>query len=130
MGIEKIVIGHSIMNQDNSIMNQDNLDYFDLLSNFNLGLEVISFYVVTYLIAFLLFLLLIDLSERMNQTAVQGSLLRRGWLTMRNFLCHGYSFSSIGVFFMFLHLFLWLNELFLTNNIKTNKVSFGSRGSF
>ena len=30
--------------------------------------------------------------------------------------------SAIGVFVLFIRLFLWVTQLFLTNNIKTNKV--------
>lgn len=118
MRIEKIVIGHSILTK------KDDFNYFDLLfNNFDLGVEVISFYLVSYVLTFLLLLFLIDLSKRVKQRKEANSLLSKSLSILRRFFSDGAHLSPLGFFLLCADLYLWHTLLFLTNNIKTNKVT-------
>ena len=110
--MSKVVLGHAIHDQTNCVA------YFNLLNNFNVGLTLSSTFLVSVL-AILAFSYLINrLTNRIQERPPEACKSIAVILTkFRN-----KTLSAIGIFFLFVHLFLWLTQLFLTNNIKTNKV--------
>ena len=104
-------------------MERTSLDYFDLLSNFQVGLEVAAFYAVACLLTYLFFLVLIRLSRRVERRKEPESLFTESLSILGRFLNEGHGFSSLYLFLACSNLCLWHTLLFLTNNIKTNKVT-------
>ena len=109
---EKLLIGHQILFDANS------LTYFDLISNFtqfNFAIYL-SYFLSLFSILFCGFCLisLIQKFEKKSLSKVRfiGQL----------FYTKKYIFSTIGIFLLFSKLFLWHSQLFIINNLNTNKV--------
>ena len=95
--------------------------YFNLLNNFNVGFTLAATYLLSFLgiLALLFFVHELAYKIRLGERT-KIKLSKRIALTLNKFQKR--TLSAIGVFVLFTHLFLWLTQLFLTNNIKTNKV--------
>ena len=93
------------------------MSYFDLLDNFNVGLTLLSTYIFSFFAILSLAFLINKLTHRIRGTANSP---KRIALALNSFELK--RLSAMGLFVLFVHRFLWLTQLFLTNNIKTNKV--------
>ena len=115
--MEKAVVGHAIQRQKA-------FTFFNLLNNFKVGFTL----AVTFLLAFLSILALSFLiNELIYRVRCQETLVRRRPKLSKRITSVLNSFgakrlSAIGVFVLFARLFIWITQLFLINNIKTNKV--------
>ena len=102
--------------------------YFDLISNFTIGPELISYYLTVFSISFLFFFVLVGLARRIGtersgkENAGEKSVFTKTLTMLKYFVCEQKSLSSIEVFLLALTLYIWFNQLFICNNIKVNKV--------
>lgn len=112
--MERVTFGHSIRDRNA-------VSIFNLLSNFNVGIGLFAVYGLSFL-AILAFAFLLDELTRRRRFGGRGTvrLSQRIASVARSFEMK--RFSTIGVFVLFVHLFLFITEHFLTNNIQTNKV--------
>ena len=105
---------------------QKNQRYFDLMSNFEFGIELFVFYFGALFLVLLTLSVLIRQHRRIRQDkrepAQTSSFLNYFRWSVNCFFIDQYSFSSVGLFLTFAQLYFWLIQLFLANNIKTNKV--------
>lgn len=108
------MIGHGI---------HKNLEYFDMLKNFNLALEMFVFYAISYSLIYLLLLFLIDLSKRVHRTKEPKSVFASSLVILRRFLGDGHPLSAIGIFLLCVNLYLGYTLLFIGNNIKTEAIT-------
>ena len=111
---ETIVIGQSIHDHQS-------VTYFNLLNNFKLGFSLTA----TYLLSFLGILALSFLFNGLTYEIRFGErqpikITKKIALATNSFRTK--RLSAIGMYFLFVRLFLWITQLFLINNIKTNKV--------
>ena len=115
--MESIVVGHPIREQHGL-----DVAYYNLLNNFNVGFTLAAVYLLSLLSILTLSFLINEIAHRIRLGGRRRivKLSRRFALTLSKFQKR--TLSAIGVFVLFTHLFLWLTQLFLTNNIKTNKV--------
>lgn len=97
-----------------------NLDYFDLTANFQFGLPILASYFLSFLGIILTCLFIIKMKNKLASNPITN----REILTIfqKDFFTKKYSLSAMGIFILFFHLFFWYTQLFMTNNIKTNKV--------
>ena len=100
---------------------QKAVSFFNLLDNFNVGATWSATYLVSFLAILTLIFFINELSHRIRFES------RRAVKPTTSIASIARSFrakklSAIGLFVLFVHLFLWLTRLFITNNIKTNKV--------
>ena len=109
--MESIVIDQAIRNQ------KDDLKFFNLLGNFNIGVTLAATYLLSFVGIVLLSLLFNELSVRSKRPIK----IRKEIAVILNKFKNK-RLSGIGVFFLFIHLFLWFTQLFLTGNMKTKKV--------
>ena len=113
--MESIVVGHPIHNRNDSAY------YFDLLNNLNVGFGLASVYLLSFCGILAFAFLIDDLTGRIQFGArKRAKIWKRVTWAVSKF--QRKKLTAIGLFFLFIHLFLWLTRLFLTNNIKTNKV--------
>lgn len=117
MRSEKIVVAHRIIPPES-------VEYFDLISNLDLGFEMFLFNFAGFLTVLFFGVFLINLLEFPNQTekCKKMRLFSRIILLTENILMGNSILSSFGLFLIFCQLFIWHCQLFVTNNIKTNKV--------
>ena len=117
--MESISVGHSI---------QDRLRFFDLLDNFDVGLTLLLVYLLAFIGVLTLSVILGGLSERIRSGRRKRlEFSKRIALAVRNF--HVTELSAIAIFILFVNLFLWISELFLTNNIKVSYFSYFEGGN-
>ena len=109
--MEGVLVAHPIRDQKTS--------FFNLLDNFNIGITLSAVYLLSFFGILLFSFLIKELALRTRQRR-PVELSKRITLAMSSFKMK--QLSAIGLFVLFVHLFLWQTELFLTNNIKTNKV--------
>ena len=110
--MSRVILGHSIPERKN-------VAFFNLLDNFNVGFGLSVTFAFSFLAILALLFLLSELS-RLIRPGRRKTITKRIALAVRSFSAD--RLSAIGVFVVFVQLFIWINELFLTNNIKTNKV--------
>lgn len=115
--MERVVIGQTIDDQKA-------ISYYNLLNNFNLGFTLFAVYLLS-LFGILTFAFLINQLTSQVQTRTDLSrrtikIHKRIVSTMSSFGVK--RFTSIGVFVLFVYLFLLMTQLFLTSNLKTNRV--------
>ena len=112
--MEKVVVMHYLPDKnDNS--------FFDLLDNFKIGFTLAGIYLLSFFGILALAYLFNELSDRIRSEERRAvKLSKRIAQAVNSFEVK--RLSAIGLFVLFVHLFLWVTELFLTNNIKTNKV--------
>ena len=109
-----MIFGHTIADRSD-------VAFFNLLDNFNVGFTLLAIYLCSFVAIFAVAFLINGLSKRIQFGA------RRTVQLSKQIASAAASFevtqlSAIGVFVLFVHLFVWVTRLFLTNNIKTNKV--------
>ena len=107
MRTETIVIGHRIFDTND-------VNYYDLIKNFNPGYMLLAFYFSSILIAFLVYQVLIKTQKKSNRSYL---LIIFNFIFIRKHLL-----SSIGISFIFFELFIMLTQMMLSINVKTNKV--------
>ena len=106
---ENIVFGQQIRDSKN-------VNYFNLLSNFNVGFEIF-FYYSLFLITFgFSCLLLTKFTIKSNRNFIKRFYLFLSYMSRSELF-------KFKIIYLFLLLFFWFTQLFLANNIKTNKVS-------
>lgn len=112
--MESIVLGHTIPDRQN-------LAYFNLLNNLDVGFTLSAAYLLSFFGILTLAFLIGELIYRVRFAERRPvKISKRIALALRRF--QNKKLSAVGIFVFFVYLFLWLTQLFLTNNIKTNKV--------
>ena len=112
--MENIIIGQFIREKKA-------VSFFNLLNNFNVGFSLSAIFLLS-LIGIL------SCSFLINEIIRRIRFERRRTVKICKRIASAVSsfgvkrLSAIGIFVLFVHLFLWLSQLFLINNIKTNKV--------
>ena len=92
-------------------------EYFNLLDNFNVGLALIAFYVLSFFACLALFLLLNELSHRVRfADGREVEISKRMAMAFGKF--RNKTLSAVALFVLFVCQFLWFTQLLLTNNIK------------
>ena len=115
MSFLQVIIAHPIQDKNRQI------SYFNLLDNFKLGFALSALYLLSLLAVMASGLLINALTHRIRfggQRIVRLS--KRFALVLNSFKKK--KLSAIGLFVLFVQLFCFNTQLFLTNNIKTNKV--------
>lgn len=109
--MESVMLAHVIQRKE--------ISFFNLLDNFKIGLPLAA-------ILFFSFLGVLTISFFINEVANRIRSGRRSGIfkgIFRAMSSFGTSrLSAVGIFVLFSHLFVWIIQLFLTNNVKTNKV--------
>ena len=114
MNAERIVVAQWFQMQ-----NEDN--FFDLIDNFMLGFGLSAAYLGSILVSGLIIFGLNELRRKIQFGVPRIVKLQKKFaIVLSQFGMN--RLSAIGIFVLSFNLFLWLAELFLTNNIKTNKV--------
>ena len=117
--MEKVIITHPIRD----IMA---VSFFNLLQNLNVGFTLSVSYLSSFFTILALAFLINELTYlfrfggRRRGRRRRIAIAQRIALSLNKF--QNKKLSAIGLFVLFVHLFLWLTQLFFTNNIKTNKV--------
>ena len=112
--MENVVVIHQIRDQTS-------LAYFNLLNNFNVGFTLSAIYLFFFFIILSLLILVNELAYRIRSGGRETlGISKRVALALGKFRIK--RLSAIAIFVLFVQLFLWMTQLFLTNNIKTNKV--------
>lgn len=119
--MENVVLGHAIREQSK------NVAYLNLLNNFNVGFTLMATYLLSVFPIFVVAFLLNELNEltrRIRCGARSVSISKRILLTLSKFHVRlsRQPISALSLFFLFVHLFIWFSEHFLTNHISTNSV--------
>lgn len=99
---------------------QRGMSFFDLMNNFKVALSLLSIYLAALLAVLLIGVCIRRLAYWVRFGASIKPKLFRGYFKDQKL---GFmKFPALAIFVLFVGQFLWLTELFLTNNIKTNKV--------
>ena len=101
--------------------NKNNVDFFDLAENFKFEFDLILGYFATLFVGLLLCLAISRLTLNINTRQFK----RENIYSRLTILSKHLSSSKlwpIKMVLLFLTLYFWYTQLFLTNNIKTNKV--------
>ena len=110
-----VQVGQAIRDKNNA--------YFNLLDNFNVGLALSAIFLLSFLGILSLDFLINKLTERIRFGSSERSPTKISEAIASTVASLGVNqLSAIGIFVLFVNQYLWLAELFLTNNIKTNKV--------
>ena len=117
------------------IFDSGGISLADLSKNFYFPIPVLTAYFVSFLVLIVASFLVTKFSFKIRfeanerKSAAEENPARTNRIpkrTWRRFLAHFLAkqerLTSIGVFVLFVQLFLWLSGLFLVNNIKTNQV--------
>ena len=130
--LKSATIESEIISFGHSIFDKNDVSYFDLINNFNVGLKLLSIYLAALLIIVIFGLIINEVnfnvrsskgvSRRRRMIKRRKSFFKKILTTFRSFNQTN-KFTPICLFFIFLHMFFWFTQLFLVNNIKTNKVS-------
>ena len=108
------------------IVNENKVSNFDLIDNFiELDIKLVSIYLVAL---FLIFGLLLNaINENFNfKTVARKKSFEKRFFPFKSILKsfnQTKKLNAICIFFIFIHCFFGFTQLFLTNNIKTSKVS-------
>ena len=110
--LSSIMVAHAI--------HRDRYEVFNLLNNFNFGLNVSAAYLISF-IFILVISCLINLSSLRIRFGRRGTgkISKEIVLALRSFRVNN-RLSATGIFILSTHLFLWMTQLFLTNNIKVD----------
>ena len=101
--------------------NKKNPHYFDLAENFKFKFDLILSYFVTLFVGLLLCLAISRLTLKNNMRDFKRENIYSKLSILSKHLSRS-KLWSIKMILLFLILFFWYTQLFLTNNIKTNKV--------
>lgn len=97
------------------IFENKEVQYFDLIKNFNLGCRIDMLFVCSLLMAAVLYMVILNNQNRLKGRPILPILL--------NFIfIKRHSFAAIGGFVLLFEFYMMLTQLILTNNVKTNKV--------
>lgn len=114
-----ILVGHVLRDENKK-------SYFNLLTNFNVGLVLSVVFLLAFLGTLSTSFLINKLAHRLRFGYSRSK--RRPTKIFEKITWAVRSFgnvkklSALGIFLLFVREYLWLTQLFLTNNIKTNKV--------
>ena len=122
MESEEIRFGHSIDDKD-----AEDVSYFDLIHNFKLPISLLAIYLAAFLVIIFIGFAFHEITQKIKCKAFKKKRLIKKLATILRLFFSGNKFFTIGVFFVFVLLFIWFSQLFLTNNIKTNKVHLKTR---
>ena len=110
--MDRIVSGHTLPDPKDR-----NLAFFNLLENFKIGLALTVVYLCSLLVILVLSFFLHELAYKIqNGAGREKEIFKRLTSAVSSF--NENRLSAIGLFFVFVHLFIWFTQLFLTNNIK------------
>ena len=110
-----VQVGQAIRDENNA--------YFNLLDNFNVGLALSAIFLLSFLGILSLAFLINKLTERIRFDPSERSPTKISKAIASTVASLGMNqLSAIGIFVLFVNQYLWLAELFITNNVKTNKV--------
>ena len=111
--MRSVIIGHIIRDRQDT--------FFNLLDNFNVGLTLSMAYMFTFFAVLSVSILLHELTHRVRFGRRRNARFskRIEW-TLSKFRNKKPLFSVIGIFVLFVSLFIWVNQLFLINNIKVS----------
>ena len=113
--MSNIAVGQIIRDREKDVA------YFNLLNNFNVGFTLSFTYFSSFFAILALSFLIAELSQRIRfGRREMVTFSKRIALSLSKF--QNKRRSAIGIYLLFVHLFLWVTQLFLVNNIKTNKV--------
>ena len=108
-----VIIGHAIRGRRDA--------FFNLLDNFNIELTLWIAYLLAFLTVMSLFILLNEITDRIRFGGKRtAKFSKRITLALTKFRIKISKQRAIGIFVMFVYIFIWLTQLFLTNNIKVN----------
>ena len=107
---EKTRFGHMIPEKRS-------VSFFDLMKNFKLDVSLLSIYLVALLAALLIGVCIRRMAYRIKFGASRMPKLFRGYFADKKFAFRK-KLPALAIFVLFVHQFLWLTQLFLTNNIK------------
>ena len=106
------------------IQEQNAISFFNLLDNFNVGFTLTATFLLSFLGILTFSFLINELTHRVHfgETVLRSraKLSKRIASALNSFGVN--RLSAIGIFVLFVHQFIWIGQLFLINNIKTNKV--------
>ena len=103
------------------IREQKAVSFFNLLNNFNVGFTLSAIFLLSLVGIFSCSFLINEITKRIRfERRRTVKICKRIATATSSFRVK--RLSAIGIFVLFVHLFLWVSQLFLINNIKTNKV--------
>lgn len=111
---ERIILGHRIFS--------NGVSFNDLMRNFAFGYKIILSYLVTLVVLTAVFLVLSKVTFKIRFRN-KRNIISNFFVLMALFVKNQRRFVYIRCFCLFLTIFFWFSLLFVTNNIKTNKVS-------
>ena len=106
----QVVVSHPIRDQKQTV-------YYNLLESFKVGLSLSVTYFFSFFVILAFSFLLNELVHRIRfsgQRRIEA--IKRIALSVRRFQCK--RLSVIGLFVLSTHVFIWMTQLILTNNIK------------
>ena len=112
--MESVVIGQMLPHRRD-------VDFFNLMENFNVGIALTATYLLSFLAILALAYLLNELAYRIRFGERRiAKFSKKVSLASTKFRIKisKQRVSAIGWFILFIHWFMWITELFLTNNIK------------
>lgn len=103
---------------------------FDLISNLDLGAKVWFSFLTIVVISLMIKYCLYSMQQSIKKSKKIKKFKKKFWHKIKKFLVNFIkisfkqvsTLSVLGFFVVFFDLFLWLSELMITNNIKTNTV--------
>ena len=95
--------------------------YFNLLDNFKIGIDLVTIYLLTFLVILTIAFFINGITSRIRlgwrRTEMRRVRMRKGIASALSSFGES-RLSAMGLFALFVQMFLWFSELFLTNNIK------------
>lgn len=114
--MESVLLGQPIREQNEKVK------FFNLLSNFKFGPNLLLSYLASFLAILVLVVLIDELTYRVQCADSRTIPIRkRIALSVKSF-GDSKKLSAIAIFALFVNQFIWITQVFLTNNVKTNKV--------
>ena len=111
--MERILLSQPILN------NQMDVSIFNLLDNFKFGIELSVIFLLSFVGVFSFSFLLNELTRRIRFGPKRAiHIWKRIRLAANKFRVSRFALSAIGIYFLFVHEFIWIAQLFLTNNVK------------
>ena len=110
--LSSALVGHIVHRERNDVT------FFNLLDNFNFGLTLTASYMLSFICILGICFLIHLISHRLQfgKRGRTGKAIQKTVAALGSF--RGNRLSTIGIFVLCTHVFLWLTQLFLTNNIK------------
>ena len=106
-------MGHLIEDRKESDVNY----YFNLLENFSVGIALSMAYLLAFFLVLTLTFLLDELTRRIEGRRRAINIPKRIVLALSKFRVKQ-RLTAIGLFVLLVQMFIWITQLFLTNNIK------------